>query len=493
MKINLACLGILCLFLVSCKKFLQEDPTGFITPSAYYTTEAQIQAAVNGTYQGLNYLFSSDIGVAVSPVFPLEYLTGYTIRPRAGADQEFLDLNNLINTNGRFQSWWNATYLPLENCNSVIAHISSTTVVDEATRNRYLGEVYFLRAWYYFQGVRLFGPIPLKTKPTTDLSDIQPHKASLDELYNQIVDDLTRAEASGLPWTDVSGHVNMGAVKSLLAHVYLTMAGYPLNKGKEYYQKCYDKCREVMGNGSYRLFSSYADLRDPVVQNTGEHIFMIQHNLQNANNLMHFSLMPYPEVPISVNYTSGGAMAPHAAFYASFSDADVRKQEMQFFYTRHASYSNPAQVISLPQPYIYKYWDEQAEKNGKSGANFPLIRYAQVLLDCAEARASLDGGTTTDAAAIQAYYQVHHRAFPAEPAPASLSFDEVYKERYWELCFEFQTWYDMLRTRKAFDVAHNRIVDLVGFKAPTHIRAFQESDLLFQIPYNELLKNPNLR
>lgn len=482
-------LALLC----SCNKFLDENPTGFITTSAYYKTESQIRAAVNGAYLGLDDMFTSDIGVGVSAAFSLEYITGYSIRPRNGADQAWLDLKNLINTDGRYETWWDATFYPLENCNSAIDHISNSTIISDAAKNKYLGELYFLRAWYYFQAVRLFGPIPLKTTPTTDLSDIQPPKATEQQIYDQIVSDLEKAEAAGLPWTDVSGHVTMGAVKSLLAHVYLTMAGYPLQKGNTYYQKAYDKCLEVVNSGQYALFSSYKDLRDPALQNTGEHIFMLQRNQQNANNLMHFALMPYPEQPISINYTGGGGLAPNMAFYHSYAPGDLRIQNEQFYYTQLPKYGAPNQIIKFSQAYIYKYWDDAAETSGKSGENLPLIRYAEVLLDLAEAKTHIDGGQTTDPAAIKAYYQVHHRAFANYTQPSSISFDQVYKERFWELSFEFKTWYDMIRTRKAFDVVNNKIVDLLGYKAPTHLEPFKESDLLFQIPFNEIQKNPNLK
>lgn len=493
MKINILNTLLLLTLLGSCNKFLEEKPTGFITTTEYYKTESQIQAAVNGAYLGLDDMFTADIGVGVSAVFTLEYINGYSVRPRNGADQAWLDMKNLINTDGRYQTWWNATYYPLENCNSAIDNISKTTIISDESKNKYLGELYFLRAWYYFQGVRLFGDIPLKTTPTTDLSNIQPPKAKQSEIYDQIVSDLTLAEASGLPWTDVSGHVTMGAVKSLLAHVYLTMAGFPLQKGTAYYQKAYDKSLEVIQSGKFSLFSKYADLRDPALQNTGEHIFMLQHNEQNSNNIMHFFLMPYPEAPISINYTSGGGLAPSMAFYNAFATGDIRKNNKEFFYTEHEKYGNPSQIIKFTQPYIYKYWDDAAEANGKSGENFSLIRYAEVLLDCAEAKTHIDGGQTADAAAINAYYLVHHRAFPDFKQPGSISFDQVYKERYWELCFEFKTWYDMIRTHKAFDVVNNKIVDLIGYKAPTHLEAFKQSDLLFQIPFNEIQKNPNLK
>jgi len=487
---------ILGLLFGSCKKFLSEHPSGFLTPTDYYATPDQVRAAVNGTYVGLNSLFSSNIGVAESNIYPLEYITGYSIRPRAlstGDEGHFLLLDNINNQNAFIEPYWTATFYPLENCNSVIANLTPSTVVGDVVKKAYLGEVYFLRAWYYFQGVKMFGDMPLKTTPTTDLSDIKPGKTPQQTIYDQIVSDLQMAENAGLPWTDATGKVSLGAVKALLAKVYLTMAQYPLQKGSSYLQLAYDKSLEVINSGQFLLFPTYDLLRDASKQNTGEHIFMIQHNATNLPDIMHFALMPYPEVPVSVLDNQGGALAPRPEFYQSYDNADVRRQEKQFFYTRMRNVEDTSQTIDLSQPYIYKYWDSLAEQTKRSGANFELIRYADVLLVCAEARTLLDGGTTHDVAAIDAWYAVHHRAFPSAVLPAALSFDDVYKERFWELCFEFQNWYDMIRTRKAFDVVNNKVVDLVGYQAPNHIRAFAEKDLLLPVPYTELLKDPNLQ
>lgn len=67
-----------------------------------------------------------------------------------------------------------------------------------------------------------------------------------EDIYNQIVEDLKKAEQSGLDWSDKTGHVSMGAIKTLLAKVYLTMAGYPLQKGNEYYQLATRKPRRLL-------------------------------------------------------------------------------------------------------------------------------------------------------------------------------------------------------------------------------------------------------
>lgn len=270
------------------------------------------------------------------------------------------------------------------------------------------------------------------------------------------------------------------------------MGGYPLNKGQAYYQKAYDKANEVIQSGQFSLFANYSDLRNPNNYNSGEHIFMIQHDETTISNIMHFSLMPYPELPVTIQPSYGGAMAPAASFYNSYAPDDQRIKEGNYYYTEHPQYGNSSNLIKLPMPYIYKYWNDQAEISGRDGSNFPLIRYADVLLICAEASATLNGSSTSDPAAVAAYNKVHQRAFPAAPAVAAVALDDVLKERYWELAYEFQTWFDMQRTRKAFDVDNHKIVSLIGYKAPLHDRAFTEADLLWPIPLTEVQKDPGL-
>ena len=98
-------------------------------------------------------------------------------------------------------------------------------------------------------------------------------------------------------------------------------------------------------------------------------------------------------------------MAPRKEFYESYDDQDIRKRNEEFFYTSKPKYGDPETTITLDVPYLCKYWDENAESTGKSGANIPVYRYADVLLMCAEAKATLDGGSTSDAIAVDAYFQ----------------------------------------------------------------------------------------
>src|SRR5699024_9300848 len=140
--------------------------------------------------------------------------------------------------------------------------------------------------------------------------------------------------------------------------VYLTMAGYPLQKGAGYYQKAFQKTKEIINSKAFKLFDKYSDLRNPANENAGGFIFMIQRERQNAGNPFHFSLLPYPEAPVSVNSGYGGGLAPRQEFYNSYANEDLRKEA--FFYTRLPKYNDSSTIIKFNTPYILKYWDKEA-------------------------------------------------------------------------------------------------------------------------------------
>jgi hypothetical protein len=484
---------LLCFLFISCYEFLEENPKGFLTTSDYYKNKAQTDAAVNGLYAGLDDWLAGSFGVAESAAWTLEYITGYCSRPNTPSvyDMQFLNLSGIDTQNEYLSTFWSAGYLPIENCNSVIEIVPTLNFLTEEEINNYMGQAYYLRAHYYFLLVRLFGDIPLKLTSTKDLKNVQIKKTPQREVYEQIVKDLTAAEACELEWTDESGRVNTGAIKSLLAKVYITMAGYPVQAGTEYYQKAYDKAKEVIDSKQYGLFSKYSDLRNIDKENTVEHIFMFQKAAEINESNIHFAMLPLNQRISIVKGNVGGAVRPMPGFYNSYKTGDKRIEEQQYYYTSYPR-SGSTQIQTFESPYLYKYWDAEAETSGRSGANVWNIRYADVLLILAEAKTMLDGGSTADQAAIDAWYLVRKRAFASETKPSSISFDDVYKERTWEFCFEFTAWYDIMRTRKIFDYETGRVTDVIGYTSPGRSRAFTENDLLFPIPYLETVNNPLL-
>ena len=500
--INLCWVIASTVFITSCNTFLKEEPKTFLSPDFYFQSEAQINAAVNGVYFFLGDPFNGDIGPGTQNYLFLEYLPGYGDRPYTSSSQA---LNQAVNLNVKednsyVEKIWLSNYQTIENCNSIIESLPNVTsaIMSEQAKNIRWGEVYFLRAFSYFNLVRYFGDVPLKLSSTKSLSDTQIKLSLIGDVYSQIEKDLLSADSLMVngAWTSVEGKVSKGAVKSLLAKVYLTMAGYPLQKGTTYYQKAYDQAKTVVASGKFYLFDGYAALRDGANENVGENIWMIQREKQYAGSPVHFNLLPYPEPdkPISSAGSNGGALAPALAFYNSYTPGDKRIEEKGYYYTKHESLDDPTLIEELGRPYIYKYWDADAAKTGTSGKNYSLIRYADVLLMLAEAKTQIDGGSTNNIDAIDAYFSVRKRAMPDELKPALISTEDILKERFWEICFEGQTWFDMLRTRKAFNVTTRNIVNMIGYNAPSHPegRLFSEENLLFPYPLREKRLNPNL-
>lgn len=491
--------GLIALMVIatSCDAFLEEKPKTFLTPDLYFQNEGQVVAAVNGLYTFLADIFNGDIEPGSQTFIFLEYMSGYGERLRGSGSQDMSQANSLTiaENNGYVQKFWETDYKAIENCNSTIEGIEAIAdgVLTEDRKNELLGEAYFMRAYYYFNLVQLYGPVPLKLTSTKSLSNVEIELTSIDGVYAQIDLDLTKAGElmENCPWTSTSGRVTKGAVKALHAKVYLTMAGYPLQKS-ECYQKAFEKASEVYKSGAFRLFDTYEELR--TTENTGEHIFSIQREADNAGSPVHGDMLPYPAPAkaISANAAYGGALVPTMLFYNTYPDGDKRVEEQAFYYTEHQALDNSG-IVELGRPYIYKFWDDEAATTGKSGANYTLLRYADVLLMLAEAKAQADGGTTNNADAVDAYCAVRKRAMPTESRPSSVNVNDVLKERFWELCFEGQTWYDMLRTHKALHVVTGNIVDMIGYQTPGHGAAFKEADLLLPYPIREKRLNPNLK
>ena len=179
---------------------------------------------------------------------------------------------------------------------------------------------------------------------------------------------------------------------------------------------------------------------------------------------------------------------PTTTLYNSFDDVDARKTS--FFYTSYPSMDDASVTVEFDRPYIFKFFDEDAIASGKSGLKFPLIRYADVLLTLAEA--ACEGGKTSDAKAVAAFKEVRSRAVTGY-STNEITADQVLVERFWELCFEGQNWYDMIRTRKAFNPASKSMVDMLGYKGETCPAAYDESYLYAPYPARDYALNPNLK
>lgn len=475
--------------ITSCSDFLDESDQSNFTLDNYFTKPEHATSAVNSIYQSLQPIMSSGFGGG--PWMMTEFATGLA-DTELGQAQNSLFVMNLDNTsdNGYGQTYWTSFYLGIANANVALAEIPDMNM-DETAKNKLLGEARFLRAYYYFNLVRIFGSIPLITDPIDLASeDLYPDQADPAAVYDQIVADLQEAEKSGLAWRDATGRASMGAVKSLLSSVYLTMAGYPLQKGSEYYALAASKAKEVMDSNTFSLFDSYYALHNPSMKNLGENIFMAQYVAYVLPSSWQVSIIPYNRGISNYSEETGGIFAQEA-FVKSYEPGDKRANEKEFYYTSYTLRDDRTKTLQLGDYYLYKHFDEVAQTNTRSSSmNWPILRYAEVLLIFAEASNEANGPNSEAYAAVN---QIRSRAnlAPLQNLGKEQLREAIWREKFSELSFENKTWFDMVRIRKGFNVTTRQFEEYVGHKF-VYGPVVTERELLFPIPTAEVRNNPKL-
>jgi hypothetical protein len=483
--------GILLFGIVGCDSFLtQSDPSSF-TKDNYYTQPSHAEAAISAIYDDLRAVRGGGFGGATWLM--TEFQTGIA-NTELGQATNSLDIRQLDNSaaNDYGETYWESSYRGIANANEAITNIPDIQM-DESEKNQYLGEARFLRAYYYFDLVRIFGSVPLILEPVSlDSDQLAPERTPIAEVYNAIVEDLTWVEQNaGLPYNSESGRVTMGAAKTLLSSVYFTMAGQPMNAGDEYYGLARDKAAEVIDSGEYVLFDTYEDLHNDATENTGEHIFMVQFEESIAGHTgLQSVTLPYNQ-DISVLSAETGGIYVQQEFYDSYEPGDKRTEEKQFYFREFTRATDRTASIDVGSWYIYKFFDTETHlSSAQSGRNWPLFRFAEVLLIYAEAENEVNGPTD---AAYEAVNRIRSRAeIPELSGLSQTAFREaVWKEKWHELSYENKIWFDMVRIRKAYNLETGEFDDYVGHTfvyGPT----LTERELLYPIPADEIRNNQNL-
>lgn len=433
---------------VSCVS-LDEEPASHQVAENFYRNESEALSAINAVYESLH---NKDSYLPMSLYNGLIHITtematdDYIAGPRArNAHVRAMAALTYDASNNRVDEVWRETYITINRANAVIDRTAMIpeTDISAAMRARITNEAKFLRALSYFNMVRWYGRIPLILHEVSDLSspDLYPAQTSEDSVYTQIIADLEEARRLPAPSEYAAedvGRSTSGAAQALLAKVYLTRGQW---------QQAAEACERLISTHWYSLFPDFALVFDVAYKNGTEHIFSVQYQ-GNANYVgnMLGSLSATYEV-LGVNGDYAHAINPKSGLYASFAPTDKRRDV-----TFVTSMSSPVdhQVYTLSQPHLFKYYDPAAEGNpGESSRNFPILRYADVLLMYAEALNEWHGGPT--AQAYTALDAVRMRAgLPAlsatSPSLSQSAFrDSVFQERRKEFVYEHQRWFDLVR------------------------------------------------
>ena len=241
------------LSLTSCGDFLDEDPKGQLNPDTFYTIEDDYTAGVNTLYDKVNQTQSW-----TNPMYP--QWQGDDITANPGSNKQAcaaLDAFDSDGANKGVTEAWTQHYAVIKTANLIIEG-SEKFPGDKAKIATALGNAHFWRAYSYYYLVRVFGKLPIITKTNIEQFDVQP--SEIEKVYELIVQDLKDAinelptgydkEPARLFGVDV--WATKQAAQSTLAAVYMSMAGYPLNKGTEYYKLAAELAKDVItNNGTY--------------------------------------------------------------------------------------------------------------------------------------------------------------------------------------------------------------------------------------------------
>lgn len=466
MKKNIVQILLLLLFFFSiagCKKFITKDIVGQYPESQFYTTQAQALLAINAAYQPLGFTTANNNRLWVfGDVASNDAAKGGN--PGDQADIEFIDQFTINSTNGNLASIWALLYDGIARCNIVLSKVPAITM-DKNIQTRILGEAKFLRAWYYFELINIFGDVPLVLQPLGP-DQLQVAQSPVQLIFETVIEiDLIDA-AANLPATysgaDV-GRATAGAATALLAKAYL-------------FESKWDKAATASGkivNGNlYNLMLLYSQNFSAKFKNNKESVFEVQH-LTGQDPKLGNELNQYFAPQVDGGYYFN---APTQNFVDEFEktgtgiidprlDYTVGRDSMPWFNNRifDKAWSQSTGYLTR------KHQQSLAEVPNKSDGNinYIAIRYADVLLWYAEAlnesghsAAALLPLNTVRKRARESYlYDTGQAGYPNIPTdllPDIISTNQVdlrkaiQHERRVELGFEFHRYFDIIRWGKEY-------------------------------------------
>ena len=458
-----------------CDNALEENIFGQISEDAYWNTEADAVKAIKAAYactrggwQGLSLwqFVVEDMGTEIATggyfaTFDYSAYTGWS-----GTTPDFVDWGIW------FDFWKSINY-----ANAVLDNVPGMDI-DEDVKSRILGEAHALRAMDYFFLVNWFGGVPEVT--TTKEVPLEIPRASVESNYKLIENDL-KAAAELLPMkselvtmneTDY-GRVTRGSAQALLARTYLQ---------QKKWQDCADAAREVISSGEYSLEPRYEDIF--ALSNEGlnnkEVIWVLPFIAGTSPvvdaNVLQVYLWRAPEITnYSIYYDWNGDIRVTLEFYNSFEKGDLRRNGL---YASSDATVDPVMLL--------KYPPDPSTEGYNSGTDYPLLRFADVLLMHAEALANLDDleGAAEDV------NQVRSRAgldpIDATNFTANTMLTHIYNERKWELYFEGHAKRDKIR------MDYDGMIEYIKSQSADWEMYGAERYLLLPIPSNALASNPGL-
>ncbi|MCF8408211.1 MAG: RagB/SusD family nutrient uptake outer membrane protein [Crocinitomicaceae bacterium] len=433
----------------ACKKYLNVDPPYAQDAENYFKTPDDFERALTGAYDLLQ---GSFVALWIGEIASDNSIAGgESVNDSQGLHQIDNMTHGGVNTELRNLMRWN--YTGITRVNYIMENKNN---IDFTGKEQILAEAKFLRAFYYFELVKVFGDVPLIVDKRIGIEEArQLPRSPKSEVYAQIESDLTDAASVLSIVASQKGRATKGAAQALLGKVYLYQ-----NKFTEA-ASIFD---EVRNSGLYSLIADYSQLFTVSNENNSETVFDIQYTgleggsygcliCLEGNAAPGFQGIRQYNGPV---YGDGNSYnLPTQELYNAFSSIDPRRG--------HTILDIDAFIAAQPDPgsityaigagghtgyYNNKYIKKQGEiglpdNDLTSPVNYRVIRYADVLLMAAEAHYKI-GNTLL---AQQLVNQIRVRA--GIPGISVQSINDIYKERRLELSGEGHRFFDLVRTGQA--------------------------------------------
>ncbi len=465
--------SILIFGLLGCEDFLDNTPETTITPQGFFQNQNQFNEAVTAIYNtnrglmnGAHWRFGENRSDNSS--------FQYNPNDRGGIPNEEVDNFLLLSSNTNIGNYWNSAYSGISRANFALANIDRITFTDTDEPEIRRGEILFLRSWFYFNLVQLYGDVPLVltagNTPDEILSDEFLKRTPIAEVYAKILDDMDTAIAV-LPTKEAtaSGRATRGAALMLKAKMHMVLQEFGTAR---------DLLEQMQG---YSLQAEYANIFDPENKNNNELVFEIQYSFelgQGSDLLTRF-------VPFNSNLdilgengpasSRGGQNQPTQNLIDLYDPTDARFLHNISFYDDG--------VTNEPWMSKFNFGFEDLGNNAQD-VNFPMFRYADALLMLAECYHEAGGGDP-----IPLLEQVRGRSLENGTLSAAEQANleqTIADERRRELAFENHRWFDLLRTGEAVATMTAHGVAQKAQKSTVPAEAYTNIRTLLGIPLGQV-------
>ena len=513
--------------------FLDTDVYGSMEQDELYRDEKSCMAGLLGVYDalqaegayGLNLWGNLDAGTDI-----LVYNRSY------GANDPKVYLYNYNNTDTDLEKTWKALYEGINRANDYIELIGKRTNEECGSgknKRTFIAEAKALRALFYMNLVAFWGEVPLRLEATRDLDTQQLKRASQEEIYEAIINDLTDAEESCRPADelDTPGRVSKTTVQALLARAYMWEAGYPV------YADTWDEAlywaRKVKESGLHNLYQEEDGMNGycALFKNMCSNLYDLQYResmfeVEFYGNGVSDKSNETGRLGLYLGVSQGSVTDPDVPFayawydatkilFRLYDDDDARKwwNIADYKYetgengkVKEIPVDKTKQVGGNPGKWRAKYDPVRPWSKNASSINFPVMRYSDVLLMIAECSNEVNEGPTQEA--IDAINAVRERVGATRVEMGDFAGAGEFRmfvrdERTRELCFEVPRRMELRRHGEDYffqrvsmlaDTQNLVGTDFVGYTSD-NIRSLPAQNMVykhiyFPIPQVELNTNP---